>query len=102
VAAARIPSFARDYPRAPELDSLVDAFARGDYARVREAAPRLAASSTDDRVRAAARELHERTRPDPLAVALLAITAALLVALGGYWMVYGKAPVAPPVSASPR
>jgi hypothetical protein len=102
VADARIPSFARDYPRAAELDALVEAFARGDYARVRREAPQLATSSTDARVRTAARELHTRTRPDPLAVVLLALTAALLVALGGFWMVHGKAPPARPLPASTR
>jgi hypothetical protein len=98
----RTPAFARDFPRAPELDSLVEAFARGDYARVREDAPRLADSTSDDRIRAAARTLAERTRPEPLAVVLLALTAALLVALGAFWMVHGKAPSPPPPPASAR
>jgi hypothetical protein len=99
---ARIPSFAREFPKAPELDALVDAFARGNYAEVRARAPRLAESSDDDRVRRAARRLVEHTRPDPLAVAILALTAALLLGLGGFWMIYGKAPTAglPPPSAT--
>jgi hypothetical protein len=97
----RVPSFARDFPRAPELDALVEAFAQGNYARVREDGPRLAQATTDDAVRRAARRLVERTRPDPLAVTLIAFTAALLVALGGFWMVYGKPPPAGPAPATP-
>jgi hypothetical protein len=103
MAETRIPSFARDFPHAPELDALVDAFARGNYAEVRARAPGLAAGADDDRVREAARSLVEHTRPDPLAVAILALTAALLLALGGFWMVYGKAPTPGlPPAAAPR
>jgi hypothetical protein len=96
----RVPSFARAFPRLPELDALVEAFARGDYATVRANAPRLAESTSEEPVRAAARTLLARTRPDPLAVALLALGAVLLVALGGYWMAYGKAPAALPAMPS--
>ncbi len=88
----RRPSFARDFPRLPALDALVDAFARGNYARVREDAPKLQASSDDGAVRKAAGLLVERTRPDPLAVGLLAIAGALLAVLTVYWIVHGKAP----------
>jgi hypothetical protein len=70
----RRPSFAREFPRTPELDALVQDFARGDYARVREAAPAL--DGADPQVRDAARLLVERTRPDPLVLTLLAIAAA--------------------------
>lgn len=87
----RRPSFSEPFPRTPELDALVDAFARGDYARVRAEAPALD-KDEDDAVRAAARTLVERTEPDPLAVRLVWITAALLAVLAGWWMVYGKAP----------
>jgi hypothetical protein len=100
---ARIPSFARAFPRAPELDALVAAFAHGNYAEVRAKAPVLASSTTDDAIRDAARSLVDHTRPDPLAVAILALTAALLFALGGFWMTYGKAPettTRPPSSSS--
>ena len=88
----RRPSFASDFPRVPELDALVEAFARGDYARVRADAPKLASSAPDAAVCDAARTLLERTRPDRLAVALIAFTAVLLVALSAYWVVHGKAP----------
>jgi hypothetical protein len=76
----------------PELDALVDAFEQGDYARVRAEGPRLADSSADAAVREAARTLVDRTRPDRLAVMLVALTGVLLVALSAYWIVHGKAP----------
>ncbi len=94
----RRPSFASDFPRVPELDALVGAFARGDYARVRAAGPRLAESAESEEVRRAARTLVERTKPDRLAVALVALTAVLLVVLSGYWIAHGKPP---PGSAPP-
>jgi hypothetical protein len=88
----RRPTFARDFPRSPALDELVDAFGRGDYARVRAEAPSLEKASEDDAVRAAARTLVERTRPDPLLVRLVIVTGALLVVLAAWWIVHGKAP----------
>jgi hypothetical protein len=87
----RRPSFSEAFPRTPELDALVDAFALGNYARVRAEAPALD-KSDDETVRAAARTLVERTQPDPLAVRFVWITAALLLVLAGWWVVYGKAP----------
>lgn len=96
----RRPSFASDFPRVPELDALVDAFERGNYARVRTEAPKLAGSAEDPAVRAAAKTLVDRTRPDRLAVGLVAITGVLLVALSGYWIMHGKAP--PGSGAAPR
>ncbi|MGH7270301.1 MAG: hypothetical protein ACREJ3_07690 [Polyangiaceae bacterium] len=74
----RRPSFARDFPRTPALDALVDAFAAGDYARVRSGAPELERFSEDADVRRAARTLASRTRPDPLVVMLLGIGVVLL------------------------
>ncbi len=97
----RRPSFARDFPRDPALDELVGAFERGDYARVREEAPRLA-SSEDAAVRAAAKKLVERTKADPLAAALFAIVATLLVLVSVYWAVHGKAPAPQKAGGAPR
>jgi hypothetical protein len=88
----RRPSFASDFPRIPELDALVDAFERGDYARVRAEALKLAASAEDAAVRSAAETLVDRTRPDRLAVGFVALTGVLLVALSVYWVFHGKAP----------
>jgi hypothetical protein len=86
----RRPAFARDFPREPALDELVEAFAQGNYARVRAEAPRLA--SEDPAVRDAARTLVDRTRPDPVAAGLVAMTGALLLAVTAYWVAHGKAP----------
>jgi hypothetical protein len=80
-----IPAFARKYPRDPELDALVAAFEAGDYGRVRREAPKLAKRTDRDDIRAAARELRRRLDPDPAAVFLLAIAAALLLVLFGYY-----------------
>ena len=94
------PAFARGFPHDDALDALVAAFERGDYARVRAEAPRLSASSASEDVRAAARILVDRTRADPLAIALVAVTAVLLVVLTTYWSIHGRAP-APPPSPNP-
>jgi hypothetical protein len=87
----RRPSFSEPFPRTPELDALVDAFARGNFARVRAEAPKLK-EAEDEAVRKAALELAERTEPDPLAVRMIWITAALLLVLAGWWIVEGKPP----------
>lgn len=94
----RVPSFARDFPASPELDALVDTFARGDYASVRANAPKLAASTQDEAVRRAAQTLVLRTRPDPGALTLVVLTAILLAAMTGYWVANAHAPpgAAPP------
>jgi hypothetical protein len=83
------PSFTHAFPRTPDLDALVEAFARGDYAAVRARAPGLERSTDDPAVREAARTLVERTRPDPTAVALLAVAALLLAVLGAWAVVSG-------------
>lgn len=88
----RRPAFARDFPRVPELDALVDAFVRGDYARVRAEGPKLAAGPLAPEVRVAARALVERTAPDPLATWLFVLAAALVLVLSGYWIAEGKPP----------
>lgn len=90
----RRPSFAEDFPKVPELDALVEAFASGDYARVREQGRKLTQESTDDRVKLAARTLVERTEPDRLSIALLALAGALLVVLSAWWILHGKPPPA--------
>jgi hypothetical protein len=88
----RRPAFAEAFPRTPDLDDVVEAFARGDYARVRSHAIRLERSSSDANVRKAARMLFDRTRPDPLGIALLIIAALLLGTMAAWWMAHGKAP----------
>ncbi len=80
------PLFARDFPRTPELDEIVAAFIRGDYRRVRSAAPALAASTTDESVREAARVLRRRIDPDPVSVALVLIAILLLAVLSFHYL----------------
>jgi hypothetical protein len=92
MATDRRPLFARDFPRAPALDALVGAFARGDYARVRAEGPKLAESAQEPDVRRAALTLVAHTKPDPLATWLLALTGALLITLSAYWIANGKPP----------
>jgi hypothetical protein len=86
------PAFAVDFPPSPELDALLDAFVRGDYRRVRSQGPMLERSATDENVKRAARSLVERTKPDALAIALLVLAALLLIVLGGWWTMHGRAP----------
>jgi hypothetical protein len=75
-----------ELPKHPDLDPIVAAFDAGDYRRVREQAPKLAArEDLDADVRAAAKELVERTEPDPIARWLLVLTLALLALLTAYW-----------------
>jgi len=88
----RRPSFSEEFPRTPELDAVVAAFALGDYASVRAQAIRLERSSPDETVRKAARMLFDRTRPDPLSIGLLVAAALLLVTMAGWWVVHGKPP----------
>lgn len=96
----RRPLFARGFPRDGALDALVDAFERGDYAHVRTEAPKLE-TAEDEAVRAAARTLVERTKPDPLAVRLLVVTGVLLMALTAWWIVHGKPPPAATQTSQP-
>ncbi len=79
-------SFASHFPDDPELASLLAAFDRGDYARVRRDAPRLASRTPNDAVRAAALELRSRIDPDPTSRALLLVAIALFVVLAGYYL----------------
>lgn len=74
-------TFARDYPRDAELDELLVAFEAGNYAFVRERAPKLADATSDPDVKRAALELRARLEPDPLAKNILYGTALLLAFL---------------------
>jgi len=80
------PAFARDWPKSPDLDRLVLAFQRGNYAFVRSEAPRVAQGTANARVRAAANDLRRRIDPDPLAAILMLVAIALLVTLSGYYL----------------
>jgi hypothetical protein len=85
------PRFATDFPRHDELDALVDAFARGDYATVRRDAPKLATATDDEAVKRAAQLLRERIEPDPTSRMLFVIAALLLVFLTAWWVTHDGA-----------
>jgi hypothetical protein len=73
------PRFVLSFPSDPELEALVRAFESGNFALIREAAPKLAASTTDPAIRDAALELRRRIDPDPTVVRLLLLAFALLL-----------------------
>lgn len=75
------PKFLLAFPNDPELSELVAAFERGDFASVREGAPRLAESTRDESVKAAALELQRRIKPAPLVLLMLGLSLGLLVFL---------------------
>jgi hypothetical protein len=82
------PGFVLDFPADPELQRLVQAFERGDFATVRREAPKLAAAASNAEVRAAALELRRRISPDPLVVWFLAGSVALFsfLVIWSYWL----------------
>jgi hypothetical protein len=73
------PGFLLEFPDDPELQRLARAFEAGNYEAVRLGAPKLAETTTDARVRGAARELRRRIDPDPLMKYLLWVAIALFV-----------------------
>lgn len=94
--ASGYPSFAAGFPRDPTLDALVDAFAAGDYRRVREGAPALAArEDASEDVRVAARTLSRQLEPDGGAKILFALATALLVFLTAWWVAHAHERPAP-------
>ena len=96
------PAFARELPEDPKIEAMLEAFTRGDYAGVRAEAKVIERSASDESIKRAARSLVERTRADPLAITLLALTALLLAFVGGFWMVHGKAPATPSPHPPPQ
>jgi len=67
-----------------DLRALEEAFEAGNYRKVRQDAERIASSDASAEVKASARALKERTEPSRAQLALLAITAVLVVVLSGY------------------
>ena len=80
-AGAARPAFSRAYPPDAELDELVRAFDRGDFATVRRRAPELAERTKDDEVKAAALDLRRRIEPSPTALILIGLGLTLLLFL---------------------
>lgn len=75
------PRFLLSFPKDPELETLMHAFESGDYARVREQAPRLVERSDRPEVRRAAEELLIRIEPDPLLKFLLWVAIGLFLSM---------------------
>jgi hypothetical protein len=75
------PAFLLEYPHDPELEDLIAAYERGDFAKVRAEAPALARRTSDESVRKAALELRQRTEPDRLLVFFLLLSIGLLLFL---------------------
>jgi hypothetical protein len=73
------PRFLLKFPPDPELDRLVQAFERGNYALLRAEAEAVAERAEDPRVRDAALELKRRIEPDPLVKYLLALALGVLL-----------------------
>ena len=78
------PRFLLKFPDDPELQRLARAFETGNYEAVREGAGKLAESTTDPLVSAAAKELRRRIDPDPLMKYLLWVAVALFVLVVWY------------------
>jgi len=80
------PRFLLEFPDDPELQRLVREFEAGNYRAVREGSAKLAESTEDPIVRAAARELARRIEPDPLMKYLLFVALGLFVYI--VWSTY--------------
>lgn len=79
------PAFLLNYPEHPQLEPLIEAFCKGNYALVRDHAPRVA-QATEGAVRDAALELRRRVDLDGLTKWLFvsALAFLLFVALWTY------------------
>jgi hypothetical protein len=78
------PRFLLAFPQHPELERLIEAFERGNFALIRREAPALAERADDPAVRDAALELRRRIDPDPLIKYLFAVSIGLLLFLAAY------------------
>ncbi len=96
------PLFAQNWPHDARLEHLLQAFSRGNYALVRSEAPRLAQTSSDPRVQAAAQELAKRIEPAPVAGVLLLIAIGVLAYLGVHYLGDGHERDKPANVAPPR
>jgi hypothetical protein len=91
------PLFTEGWPVSADLDRLLAAFERGNYAFVREEAPKVAARTKNAKVKAAALDLRRRIDPAPLSGILILVGIGILVVLAGHYL--GKHnPGAPPAA----
>jgi len=81
-------------PTSPEVLRMENAHARGDFHEARALARRLAASD-DAAPRERGQAMLERHRVDPVIVAVLVATGALIVALAGLYLGHPQHPTAP-------
>lgn len=80
----RRAAFLDDLPDADELRPLIESYVEGRYARLREQERSLRDQSKDAEILAAARELVERTEPDPLSKILLWLSIGFLLFIIGW------------------
>lgn len=80
----RRASFLDDLPDRAELRPLVEAFVDGNYAELRGLERELKKSTNDTELLAVARELVERTEPDPLSKKLLALSVVFFLFIVGW------------------
>lgn len=78
------PRFLLRFPNDPALEPLIAAFEAGNFARVREEAPRLIERTERADVKRAAEELLRRIEPDPLLKFFLGVAVAFFVAVVAY------------------
>jgi len=91
------PAFTEGWPASADLERLLSAFERGNYAFVREEAPKVAAQTKNKQVKAAALDLRRRIDPAPLSGILILVGIGILVVLSGHYL--GKHnPGAPPAA----
>jgi hypothetical protein len=77
-------AFLNDLPDAEELRPLVESFVEGNYALLRQQEQALRTQSKDPEILAAARELVERTEPDPLSKILLWLSVLFFLFVVGW------------------
>jgi hypothetical protein len=95
------PRFLLDFPEDANLEPLIAAFERGDYAYVREHAERVGRETDREDVREAALELRRRIDPDPLVKYLFVASIFLLLFLIA-WTYLGSTAPAPPSGFGPQ
>ena len=96
-----IPTFAQNFPPDPALDVLVKAFVDGDYATIRRDAITLIANTKSEEVRDATELLRSRVETDPMAKAMIVVTAAVLMILTLWWIFHDEPPADVPSNRAP-
>lgn len=81
------PAFVLGFPEDPGLERLIQLFELGDYRTLNKEAQGVSDATDEDAVRNAIAELLRRTQPDPIVIALLAVSAFCFIFLvaWSYW-----------------